>query len=163
MGLALVEKHIFCVGAGVAEAVADVEAEGLAVRKARGGAPVPSVVVRPHAPAPVQHAEGSRGVKGICLRAQRHGSGGAHTVDLLVVVEMPRLWEGRTDDHGLLRLVGERHVHVDGVPAPEVVHVGGESAAAFLYRKLQLVPLALDGGGGGQAGFAHGKSVWGFL
>lgn len=84
----------------------------------------------------------------------------AHTVDFLVVVEMSWLWEGRADDHGLLRLISERHVHVDGVRAPEVVHVGSEGAFALFHRELQLVPIALDGGdalggGGGQAGFTH--------
>lgn len=166
MGAALVKEHIFRGGGGVAEAVSDVEAEGLAVRKARGGAPVPGVAVRPHAPAPVQHAEGIRGFEGVCLRAQLHGPGGAHTVDLLVVVEMTRLLKGRADDHGLLRLVGECHVHVNGVRAPKFFHVGDEGAFAIFHRKLQLVPLALDGGdaaggSGGQAGFAHGEDPHG--
>lgn len=166
MGLALVKEHVFRGSGGVAEAVSDVEAEGLSVRKARGGAPIPGVVVRPHPTAPVQHAEGIRGGEGVCFRAQPHGSGGAHTVDLLVVVEMTRLLKGRADDHGLLRFIGERHVHVDGVPAPKFFHVGGEGAAALFHRELQLIPLALDGGdtgggGGGQAGFAHGEDAHG--
>src|SRR5690606_39009988 len=58
VGKAIEEDHVFGGRRGVAEAVADVETEGLSLGDAGGRAPVPDIVVGPDAAAPVEHAEG---------------------------------------------------------------------------------------------------------
>ena len=89
-----------------------------------------------------------------------------HTVDLLVVVEVAGLVKGRADDHGLLRLLRQQQVALDGVPVQEVLHAEGQLPAAGDMAEHQRMALAAAGGisgGGGlrQARPAHGKGPHG--
>ena len=166
VGPAAVKQHILAGGRGISEAIADVPAEGNAIHLPGGAAPVPCVVICPHAPSPVQHAEGVGGVKGVCLPPDTHRPGSPHTVDLLVVVEVAGLVKGRADDHGLLRLLRQQQVALDGVPVQEVLHAEGQLPAAGDMAEHQRMALATAGGvsgGGGlrQAGAAHREHAHG--
>ena len=166
VGPAAVKQHILAGGGGISEAIADVPAEGNAIHLPGGAAPVPCVVICPHAPSPVQHAEGVGGVKGVCLPPDTHRPGSPHTVDFLVVVEVAGLVKGRADDHGLLRLLRQQQVALDGVPVQEVLHAEGQFPAAGDMAEHQRMALAAAGGvsgGGGlrQARPAHGKGPHG--
>src|SRR5690606_4099276 len=104
---ALMKNHVLACSRGIAEAIADIETEGTAVKQTRGRAPIPGVVVDPDAAAPVEHARGARRVEAVfdapCLDLAARG----HAVDLLVVIEgARRAREGRRNDHAVhLRLV----------------------------------------------------------
>ena len=103
MGVAVVKEHVLGGGGGVAEAVADIPAEGHAVYMVGGGAPVPGVVIGPDTPAPVQNGEALRWVEHIGAAAIIDLPAGAHTVDLLVEIKMARPVEGGADDQNYIR------------------------------------------------------------
>ena len=152
MSLAAVKKHIFRGGGGVAEAVADVPAERHAVHLSRGAAPVPGVVVCPHATTPVQHGKAFRRVKNIGFAAVGKAAVGSQAVNLLVKIEVPGLAEGGADDHALLRLVKKLHSAVQSAQRAEFIHVHGEHSApqAIVFEikrpALSAVVSVADGG-----------------
>ncbi len=55
---------------------------------------------------------------------------------------MPWLVKGGADHHGLLRLLGQLNVGVQGLPAPEVLHVGVEKPPVLLPAEEKRVALA---------------------
>lgn len=112
VALPVKEDHIFAGLVVVAEAVADVEAEFVSARQDRlQTAPVPSVVVRPDASAPVEGAEGLFvGAKAVLLVSQFEIPVGGHAVDLLIEIEVLVFLKGSGYHHTLLRLVGEGHI-----------------------------------------------------
>ena len=63
MRFAVVENDIFAGSGGIAEAVAQIKAEWLAVNNPVARSPVPGIVIGPNAPPPVQSAEVARWVK----------------------------------------------------------------------------------------------------
>ena len=95
MCFAPVEEHIFAGGGGVAEAVANVEAEIHAACQTGCATPVPGVMIGPNTPTPVQNAEAVLGRESVAVGADGHGAVGPHAVDLLIVVEVSFLFEGR--------------------------------------------------------------------
>ena len=116
MGLAAVEEHILACGGGIAKAVAEVPAEGGAVLKTSlQAAPIPGVVEGPHSSAPVEGGEGGLGIELPDGVADSETTLRAHTIYLLVVVEIAGLVEGGGDDHALLRKVGEGDIEGDVV------------------------------------------------
>ena len=165
VGNAVIEQHVFAGGAGVSEAVADIEAEGHALRKARGGTPVPGIVIRPHAATPIQHGEGMGGRKqvfpvpmhGLALRPQ--------AVDLLIIIErLGMARKGRGDDHGILWRAGQRHVEQQGlaVSVGKAIHVAVQAALLSVVFKGEGVALAgyadiPHHAGGGQLAPAEGR------
>ena len=164
VGLAAVKQHILAGGGGIAEAIADVPSEGHALHLTGGAAPIPGVVIGPHPPAPVQHAEGVRRVKDVGFLPQPHLAPGPHAVDLLVEVEAPGLVKGRADDHGFLRLLRQDNGPVYGL----AVHVEGQLPALRHVPEHQGIAPSGDGGGAPgrrlrQAGFPHGKGPHGAL
>ena len=166
MGLAPVEQHILAGGGGIAEAIADVEAEIHTTHQTGGAAPVPGVVIGPHATAPVQNAEAVLGGEGVAVRANGHGAVGPHTVDLLVVVEVGFLFKGGADDHGFFRLPQQRYLDVNWLLAPEIIHVGRQDPLAPGHHEFHGIAGAADlgntgAGAFGQAGLAHGEDPHG--
>ena len=139
VNLPVVEQHVLRRGAGVAEAIADVPAEGDTVEFARGASPVPGVVIRPHAASPVEYREKFILCQFIPAAAQFDPAFGAHAVDLLVVVEMAGLIEGRGDNHALVRLVGELDDALDGLLVQEFVHVEREHPRPVLVIKGECI------------------------
>lgn len=107
VGDAVVEYHIFTGGGGIAKAVADVEADGVAVDDALACAPVPGVVIGPHAATPVQKGEGVVRGEGVGVICEGCMSFGAHGDDFLVVVECGGFFgEGGGDNHGVTGFFG---------------------------------------------------------
>ena len=137
MDFSVVEQHVLRRGAGVAEAVADAPAEGCAIQLTGGAAPVPRVVIRPHAAAPVEHSEEFVLRQLVPAAAQLDPALGAHTVDLLVVIEMSGLVKGRGDDHALGRLVGELDNALDRLLVQKFVHVEREHPRPVLVIEGQ--------------------------
>ena len=81
-----------------------------------------------------------------------HEALGAHAVDLLVVVKVLRLVEGRGDDHALGRLVIQRHLGIECALRTELLHLGEERALAGLHIEDDIIALFVDLGaprGGG--------------
>ncbi len=89
------------------------------VHKAVTRAPVPGVVVRPDAAAPVQQAERVRRVERERFAEAGNRAVRPHADDLLVIVKRCLLLEKRRrDDHGVLRCVAQQNVAVERrVPA----------------------------------------------
>ena len=132
---AVVEKYVLTRGGGVAEAVADVPPERHAADMVGRAAPVPRVVISPHAAPPVEHGKAVRGVKFIKPRAVLHAALGAHTVYLLIIVEVTGLVERRADDHAVLRLVKKLNTRQQRALGTEIVHARGQHAppAAVIF------------------------------
>ena len=102
----VVEQNILRSGGGVAKSVTDIKAKTVTVHRAGTGAPVPGVVIGPHAATPVQSAVVRSRVKGIDFAVKLHLATGTHTIDLLIIVERVRVLQpGRGDHHGVLEWV----------------------------------------------------------
>ena len=144
--LSVVEEHVLRGGGGVAETVADVEAEGHTVKVRIAAAPVPGIVVGPDAPAPVQGAEIRLGIKGIADAVVCHPARGPHAVDLLIIIKMLVLGPGGGDDHGLHIGLGEDDVAVEGLVLPEPLEVAGDAPLPRPRRKAHLEPFILVDG-----------------
>lgn len=145
---------------------ASLPAEGHAARQTGGAAPIPGVVIRPHAPAPVQHAEGIRRVEAIGLVSQLHLAPGPHAVDLLVIIEAAGLRKRRADDHGLFRLLRQGDGAVNGLAVQKMLHMKCQLPALGHMAEHQGIAPAGGGGGAGgralrQTGPAHGKGPHG--
>src|SRR5699024_10276395 len=77
--------------------------------------------------------------------AGENAAGGAHTVDLLVIVEVGLLFEGRAHDDALRRLVREQDAPVDGPAAGEVLHAEGQQPPLRRVEEGDGVAAAGDG------------------
>ena len=158
MDLSTVKQDVLAGRARITEAVADVPAERHAVQLAGRAAPVPRVVVRPDTPSPVQHSKPRLGIQLHARPAQLNPAGGPHTVDLLVVVEMPALFKRRRDDHALRRLVREGDHALDGILPAEFVHVERQLARpVVIVVKRQRIAAARDLAGPGGARLREGR------
>ena len=120
---AVINERVFRRGGGIAEAVAEVPAERRAVQKSGRARPVPRVVIRPDAASPVEDGKKfvRRQLEPLCTKL--HPAGRAQAVDLLIVVKMAGLVEGRGNDDALNRLVRQRDDALDRDISAEVVHV----------------------------------------
>ena len=145
----IIEQRVLRRGGRIAEAIAEVPAERHTVQFPRRARPVPRVVVGPHAAAPIQ--DGKEPVRGQLefFSAKLDPAGRAQAVDLLVVVKMAGLVEGRGNDDALNRLVRQGKNALNRVLAAEVVHVKGQLPRAVLMVKGQSVA--------GRGNFARAK------
>ena len=119
----IIEQRVLRRSGGIAEAIAEVPAERHTVQFPRRARPVPRVVVGPHAAAPIQDGKESVGGQLEFLSAKLDPAGSAQAVDLLVVVKMAGLVEGRGNDNALNRLVRQRDDALDRIFSAEVVHM----------------------------------------
>ena len=138
-----IEQHVFRRGPGIAEAIADVEPKGYAADIRVAGAPEPCIVIGPYTAAPVQRPEISDGIKSVAVTVKCHISRGAHTVDLLIVVEMPGLVPGRRDHHGIHFRLFQYDVAVKGLSLTETIEMTGDTPPALLNGETQLQTLVL--------------------
>ena len=131
---------------GIAKAVAQVHPERHTVHIATGAAPVPGVLIGPHAPAPVQHRRSRLGVKPAGFPVKYHLARCAQAVDLLVVVKGARMsGKGRGNHHAVPRRAGERHTRGQGLVLPEVIHPYDQLPAHAVIVKAQGISGALHG------------------
>ena len=164
VGFAVVEDDVFRCCGGVAESVAYVEAEAVAVDIGVAGAPEPRVVVCPYAAAPVKGAEVGLGVELVVLAVEFHPAACAHAVDLLVVVEVAFLVpRGGYHKAVHVRLL-KADVALEFLSVHEVVKTAFNGASAFLHIKTHLKALVFiscgaGGGIGGKSDLAHREGV----
>ena len=155
------KRHVLRGGRRVAKAVSDVEAHDMPVDYALPGAPIPGVVIGPHAAPPIEQTKRVRRIE--CPRPPMaaHRTGCAHADDLLVIVERRLLFrKRRRNDHAFLRLVGEQQVAVkrriaakpiEMRPQPPVFTLEREGKRRAFERFLHVaLPRRC-----GKAGFAH--------
>ena len=155
MTLPIIEKHIFARRAGVAEAIADIEAKGLPVDDPIAGAPVPAVIIGPYAAAPVECAEIRLRMKDIFLSIKDRLSARAHTVDLLVVIKCClSLLPWRCNHHGVHRRLLECDIAGKGLTIAEIFEITADTAFPIgldEFHRQTLIPvndIPFDRGGG---------------
>ena len=144
VGDTIEEEHVLRSCARVAEAIAEVEADSMAVLHALRHAPVPRVVTRPHAAAPIEQAECRLRVERVVQAAYAERTHGPHGDDLLVVIERGGVFCPRCrNDHGITRLVIEDDFGVQRLAVLEVVELDVEQAGAFGNDEAHLCTLVL--------------------
>ena len=100
MRLSLVKYDVFAGCGGIAEAIADVEAENLTVYKTLCRAPVPCVFICPYASSPVKQTEAVIGGEDIVSSVKANLALGSHADYLLVIIESGFLFGERgSNDH----------------------------------------------------------------
>lgn len=130
MRFAAVEEHILARRRRIAEAVAEVPSEGGAVVEAGlQAAPIPRIIEGPHSSAPIEGGEGSLGIELPDAVADGEFALRAHTIYLLVEIEVAGFVEGGGDRHALLGEVGEGDVEGDVVALLVGVVEGAEEVA----------------------------------
>ncbi len=160
------EHHVLRRGRRVAETVAQVQPEAmrllgglraaLAVLPALRHGPVPRVVARPHAAAPIEQAERVAGAEPMHEQALLEAALRAHGDDLLVVVERERVFGPRRgDDHGVLRLVVEHGLERQVVRVVEIGEPYLDAALTAFHFEAERHAVVLErghalGGRGGQ-------------
>lgn len=161
--LAVHKEHVLAGTARVAEAVADIEAHDMLCDRALRRAPVPGVFICPDAAPPVEQTEGLFRFKEISFAAVQNLALGAHTDDLLIVIERGLFFRERgRNDHGILRLVREQQIAGKGQAIREAVDARDQMPLAVFVRigkgraLERLVDIALFGGRG-EARPAEGK------
>ena len=152
-GATRVEDHVLAGFGRIPEAIAEVPAKGLAIQKGIQGRPIPGVLIGPDSPAPIQNAIATV-VHVIDLFAELGIAAGFEAIDLLVVIEMPRLLEGGGDDHRIGEGLFEVDVAMEGFfLIAEFLHVAKEvTLLPFMtefHGKALLLVFEFDVSGGG--------------
>ena len=166
MGFAVIEKHVFARCRGVAEAVADIEAEAASIVKDHlTAAPIPCIVIGPDSSAPVKRCKRavlliefpSNISEGHCARC-------SHAVDFLIIIKMLILVKRRGDSHTLLGNICQRNIKAQELARVAVIAVCAIETACFTVVFKSHVTCA-DGcvniallACGGQIHFAHRES-----
>ena len=148
MAFSVIENHIFACRSGVAEAVADIVAEALAVNNSVARAPIPGVIVCPDASAPIKRSEVALGGEFDFSAAEFNISLGVHTVDFLIVIKSlfivcPR----RGDYHRVVIIIAfEENIKIQfSVKRALLVMPHKASAALFVNeRKAAIIRLFID-------------------
>lgn len=139
VGSSPVKEYIFAGNIGVSEAAAQVEAEHFTVQPSAAVTPVPLVVEGPHAPAPVQDAEGILWVKGPFMAVSADITLCGHAVDLVVVVKgVPVFIKGQIHHQGIRILPFQLDPGIQILPA-----AGQDAASAGGFKTHENIAVSV--------------------